>query len=346
MRSHRQERNIGRAERRGYGMAAPALAAAVTLLGIATGSAAALDEEAIARDRGWGYLIDKLVADGAPRTRVVQTFADPRMGPFAGLSFSLSPRESGALYRRFQSPTSVAEARRCRERHASAFEAAERTHSVPATVLAAIIHVESGCGRNTGSSRVFYRLARLAMASAPENVAANVDRHAGTDAAYDPGVAERTRARARYLEATFYPEVRALFEIAERKGIDPLAMHGSSSGAFGYPQFLPSSYLRHGVDANGDGRVSLYDMDDAAASCARYLAEHGWRPGLTAAERRSVIWHYNRSDAYVDTILSVARRMEGPPEMVQIARKPARHVKRSPKRTASAGSPSKKRRRL
>ncbi len=302
-----------------------AVAVGIMFATVGAGSAGAGDAEALARARGWGYLIDKLVADGMARERVSATFGDPRMPAFDGLSFSLEPRESKARYRRFLGPASLAELRRCRERHASTFEATERAHGVPASIVAAIIHVESGCGRNTGSSPVTYRLARLAMAAEPANLAANLARHLAADAAPDSVVAERVRARARYLEDTFYPEVVAIFTMAERSEVDPLAVRGSPSGAFGYPQFLPSSYLRFGVDADQDGEVSLYDMPDAAASCARYLREHGWRSGMSYADRRAVVWEYNRSDAYIDTVLTLARRLEEPPPA---AKKPARRSKR------------------
>jgi membrane-bound lytic murein transglycosylase B len=264
-------------------------------------------------DRGWGYLIDKLVADGVARTRVERVFRDPRVEPFTGLYFSLAPRESSARYRAFLRPASVALARRCRMRHADALEAAAAAHGVPASVLAAILYIESGCGQNTGSEVVLHRLARLAMANEPENVRANIERLAELTTDADGGLERRVRERARYLEDTFYPEVRAMFALADRLGIDPLAVVGSPSGAFGYPQFLPTNYLRYGVDANGDGRVSLYDARDAAASCANYLAGRGWRRMLTEAERRAVLWQYNRSEPYVDTVLALARRIAEPP---------------------------------
>ena len=120
-----------------------------------------------------------------------------------------------------------------------------------------------------------------------------------------------TRTRASYLQDTFYPEVRAVFEIAEREHLDPLGLRGSYSGAFGIPQFLPRSYLQHGVDGNGDGRVSLYNPDDAIVSCAHYLAAHGWKPRMTVAEKRRVLWAYNRSTPYIDTVLAVAARLGG-----------------------------------
>ncbi|MFN8643487.1 MAG: lytic murein transglycosylase [Candidatus Binatia bacterium] len=114
------------------------------------------------------------------------------------------------------------------------------------------------------------------------------------------------RARARDLERTFYPEVIATFAVAARNRIDPLDLTGSGAGAFGLPQFLPSSYLRYAVDGDGDGRVSLYDADDAIASAANYLRANGWRPGIGYEEQRRVIWTYNHSDAYIDTVLTLA----------------------------------------
>ncbi len=285
-------------------------AVALVVLAATAVRAAASDDEAVAARHGWRYLVDKLAADGVPRATAAAVFADPRLPAFDGLSFALAPRESSARYRQLRSPASIRAAERCRTRYADAFTKAEAREGVPASLVAAIVHVESACGRTTGSSPVLHRLARLAMANEPENLAANLRRHAGDPP--DPAVATAVRERAAYLERTFYPEVRGVFTMAEKLGLDPLAMEGSGAGAFGFPQFLPTSYLRYGVDGNGDGRVSLFDMDDAAASCARFLADNGWRAGLSLPERRRVIWQYNRSDAYIDTILTLHREMDAP----------------------------------
>ncbi|HLK12411.1 MAG TPA: lytic murein transglycosylase [Candidatus Binatia bacterium] len=273
-------------------------------------------------DKGWGPLIDRLVADGVARERAERVFADPRMPPFTGLEFSgRTPREPASRYRGFLRPAGVAAARRCLSLHADAFEAAA-ARGVPASVLAAIMTVESACGRSTGSSVVLYRLARLAMANDPQNLAENLARLRDT---VEPG---RVAERARYLEETFYPEVRATFTMADRLGLDPLDLRGSEAGAFGYPQFLPRNYLEAGVDGDGDGRVSLFDDFDAAASCANFLVQHGWRPDLGTSARRGVLWEYNRSEAYVDTVLTLARRIEAPGRQVASRRRPrqrARH---------------------
>jgi membrane-bound lytic murein transglycosylase B len=293
-------------------------------------------------DGGWGYLVDKLVADGVPRERVLHTFQDPRFDAFDGLPFGLDPKESRALYRNFLKQRSVQLARQCRVEHAGAFEYAERTQKVPASVIAAILYVETGCGQNTGDSVVLYRLARLAMANEPQNLEMNLERNATVKGVRNDVLALRTRERARYLEDLFYPEVLATFTIAERQKLDPLDIRGSGSGAFGYPQFLPTSYLRYGVDGNGDGVVSLYNADDAAASAGRYLSEYGWHAGLSDAEKRRVIWHYNRSDAYIETVLGLAARIEGPAKTTAPKQKLAASKKPKAKKTTTATAKAQK----
>ncbi len=266
---------------------------------------------ATADTRGWTYLMDKLQRDGVPREYVLRVFRDPRMRAHGQLDFGLYPGESSRLYRGFRSRSSIARARRCRVRYAGAFESAARRFKVPASVVASIFHVETSCGENKGKDTVLYRLARLAMANEPKNVERNVRRHQkGEPRERWPRIEARTRERGVYLEQTFYPEVLAGFQIGTKLRIDPLGIVGSKAGAFGIPQFLPSSYLRFGVDGNGDGRVSLHDPADAAHSAAHYLAQHGWRPGISTADKRQVIWSYNRSDAYIDTILFLADQIE------------------------------------
>jgi membrane-bound lytic murein transglycosylase B len=305
------------------------------LCGLVLASAARADDA-----RGWGYLVDRLAADGVDRERALRAFRDPRMEPFTGLAFGLVAREPRSLYRRFLGTASISAARRCRAEHAAALEAVEERHGVPASIVTAVLHVETGCGRNTGSSGILHGLARLAMANEPANLAANIARHAGGRTP-DATLVARVQARARYLEDTFYPEVRATFTLADRLRVDPLDLRGSGSGAFGYAQFLPTSYLRYGADAGGDGFVDLYDMPDAAASCANYLAAHGWCGAMSNAERRTVIWHYNRSEAYIETVLALARRIEEPRAPIAPARArtqmATRKATRRPARSAKAG---------
>jgi membrane-bound lytic murein transglycosylase B len=57
-------------------------------------------------------------------------------------------------------------------------------------------------------------------------------------------------------------------------------LRGSWAGATGYPQFLPSVYLRDARDGDGDGRADIWTSEaDALASIANYFAKAGWRRG-------------------------------------------------------------------
>jgi membrane-bound lytic murein transglycosylase B len=266
-------------------------------------------EGRIASAKGWGWLVDRLAADGVDRGRAERAFADARVATFDGLYFSIEPREPRSMYGGVLRRRSVDQARACVLAHESAFASAEEATGVPAELVASILHIETRCGRNTGNSIVLFGLARLAMANEPANLAANVARRAAKDGSVDPQIVAKVHARAAVLDGLFYPEVRAVFTLADRGNGDPLALRGSRSGAFGYAQFLPTSYLRFGADGNGDGKIDLYQIEDAAASAANYLANHGWQAGLARAERRQVIWHYNRSDAYIDAVLGLSDQL-------------------------------------
>lgn len=266
---------------------------------------------ASANQTGWSYLMKKLEADGIPSSQVRQVFRDPRIRAHSHLDYGLYPKESSRLYRGFRRRSSIAAARRCRARYSKEFERAQKRFGVPASVIASIFHVETRCGENKGKDVALYRLARLAMANEPKNVVRNIKRHTkGEPRSKWPKIEARTRERGKYLEDIFYPEVVASFQIGARLGIDPLGIIGSKAGAFGIPQFLPSSYIRFAVDGNGNGQVSLHEPADAAYSAANFLMNYGWKPGITTKEKRAVVWNYNRSDAYIDTILFLADQIE------------------------------------
>jgi murein DD-endopeptidase MepM/ murein hydrolase activator NlpD len=78
-------------------------------------------------------------------------------------------------------------------------------------------------------------------------------------------------------------------------------MGPSSAGAIGWMQFLPSTWLRWGVDADGDGVANPWNAADAIYSAARYLAAAG---GRTDIERG--LFAYNHADWYVEDVLELA----------------------------------------
>jgi membrane-bound lytic murein transglycosylase B len=104
-------------------------------------------------------------------------------------------------------------------------------------------------------------------------------------------------------------ELKTLIKLNQRSNTDVHKWYGSSSGAFGICQFIPSSYLNWAVDGDGSGYINLFAEADAIPSVANYLSSHGWVLGLKNKVNRDAVFAYNRSQIYVDTILKVARTL-------------------------------------
>lgn len=64
-------------------------------------------------------------------------------------------------------------------------------------------------------------------------------------------------------------------------GVPRNVLRGSYAGAFGYPQFLPSVYLKLAKDGDGDGKAEIWSSRaDAFASIANYMLAAGWQRGV------------------------------------------------------------------
>jgi lytic murein transglycosylase len=76
----------------------------------------------------------------------------------------------------------------------------------------------------------------------------------------------------------FTAEFIATLKLIDR-GFTRDELKGSWAGATGYPQFLPSTYMRIGTDGDGDGKADIWTNDaDTLASITAYLQEAGWKP--------------------------------------------------------------------
>ncbi len=134
-----------------------------------------------------------------------------------------------------------------------ALEKAQEKYGVDATVIAAIIGVESRYGQHKGKHRVIDALATL-----------------GFD----------YPRRGKF----FRKELEQFLLLAEEESFDPLSIKGSYAGAMGKPQFIASSYRAYAVDFDNDGvRDLINNPADAIGSVASYLARHGWVRGQFVA---------------------------------------------------------------
>lgn len=102
----------------------------------------------------------------------------------------------------------------------------------------------------------------------------------------------------------FTEEFIATLKMMDR-GFPRAELTGSWAGATGQSQFLPSVYIRLGVDGDGDGRADIWESHlDALASIANYLRNAGWRPGQPWGVAARVPAGLNRS--------AIANRMRAP----------------------------------
>ncbi len=116
--------------------------------------------------------------------------------------------------------------------------------------IVALWGIETDFGRVTGGFKVIPALATLA--------------HDGRRSAY------------------FRKELLNALQILHEGHIAPKEMMGSWAGAMGQSQFMPSSFLAHAVDYDGDGRRDIWTTrPDVFASAANYLAKSGWRADQT-----------------------------------------------------------------
>jgi murein DD-endopeptidase MepM/ murein hydrolase activator NlpD len=98
-------------------------------------------------------------------------------------------------------------------------------------------------------------------------------------------------------------------------------MGPSSAGALGWMQFMPSTWLRWGTDADGNGLADPWNPVDAVYSAARYLAASG-----AASDIRQAIFSYNHAWWYVNDVLQLAQLYGGSgtaADVAQLQQQPA-----------------------
>ncbi|HSK40595.1 MAG TPA: lytic murein transglycosylase, partial [Arenibaculum sp.] len=151
---------------------------------------------------------------------------------------------------RVVTPARVRRGRALHAEHRALLEEIGHRYGVQPRFIVALWGIETDFGRNTGGFDVIAALATLA--------------YDGRRSAY------------------FRSELLDALEILEQGHVRPEAMKGSWAGAMGQCQFMPSSFRRYAVDADGDGRRDIWStLPDVFASTANYLGQAGWNPRYT-----------------------------------------------------------------
>jgi lytic murein transglycosylase len=170
------------------------------------------------------------------------------------------------------------------QRHAALLSRIEQQFGVPPQILVAIWGLETDFGKgDMGRLPVFRVLATLA---------------------HDCRRSE-----------LFQGELLAALKIVQRGDLRLNDMIGAYAGEIGQTQFLPSSYIKYGVDFDGDGHVDLrHSVPDVLASTANLLHTSGFKAGAPYGEGSAnfeAMREWNRATIYRKTIGYFADRLVG-----------------------------------
>lgn len=154
---------------------------------------------------------------------------------------------------RFVEAQRIGEGLRWWQAHEAALARAEEKFGVPASIVVAIVGVETFYGRVRGNFKVIDALSTLSFD-------------------FPKGRSDRT--------AFYRDELESFLRWCAAEKRDPQSVKGSFAGAIGLPQFMPGSILKYAIDFDGDGRIDLDDHGaDVVGSVASYLANFGWERG-------------------------------------------------------------------
>ena len=225
-------------------------------------------------------------AAGVSPQVVNQAFAGVTIDP-AVLSFDR--RQRGTFRKTFEEyartrviPPRIKRAKIMLQRHAQLLSRIEQQFGVPRTLIVAIwtLETDNGTG-DMGKLPVVRTLATLA---------------------HD---CRRTEL--------FQGELIAALKIVQRGDLPLRDMVGAFAGEIGQTQFLPSSYIKYGVDYDGNGHVDLrHSVPDVLASTANLLKTNGWRAGAPfgeGTENFQVMREWNRSEIYRKTMAYFAEKL-------------------------------------
>jgi lytic murein transglycosylase len=113
----------------------------------------------------------------------------------------------------------------------------------------------------------------------------------------------------------FQGELLAALKIVQRGDLPLRDLIGAYAGEIGQTQFLPSSYIKYGVDFDGDGRVDLrHSVPDVLASTANLLHTNGFRMGAPYGEGTAnfeAMREWNHATIYRKTIAYFADQLGG-----------------------------------
>jgi membrane-bound lytic murein transglycosylase B len=249
-------------------------------------------------------LQEMLIQDGFDEAAIRHLYDNPEVFfDVDGISLYFKHNESKLDYGQFATRYAIRRAKKYMKRHQSLFTRAEQMYGVDRQVITAIILVESQLGKLLGRKSILNTLSTMAALSDKKVRKLLWGKIASFSKVNRKEYREWTGRKSKWA----YEELKAFLLYAKQERLNPAGVWGSYAGAMGIAQFMPSNALAFARDGDGDGAVDLFEHADAIASIGNYLRHYGWRPGINGEDAFEVIFQYNHSRYYVDTVLKIAQ---------------------------------------
>jgi membrane-bound lytic murein transglycosylase B len=187
------------------------------------------------------------------------------------------------------------------------FSQAEKDFGVPRNIIASLLWIETRHGQNQGMFHVASAYLHLLQSERPavkeflQSKAGDYARHVSKQQRKE--IVKRTKTKADWA----LKELRALQAFYKKNEKLAIRLRGSFSGAFGMPQFLPSSYEMYAKSCTKHKVPDLYQASDAICSVGSYLKKHGWKP-KNSKTHLAALMKYNNSRDYAEAILKLANK--------------------------------------
>ena len=248
------------------------------------------------------FLIDQFT-DRFNSFYLTQVFEDQRLNKLDVIAErNVNNQETHRDYQDFHSPYSLFLAQRFEKKWRKTLVQASKKFEVDPEAVVAILLVETGFGNVLGRYPVIGVFSSILVERETAKDRYPIDLSLSESEQYYLNKLDR---KAKWAKE----ELAALLELSQKNQKSPYHYKGSYAGAFGLPQFLPSSYLKWGYDSDKSGSVNLFRFPDSIYSTANYLKSHGWVKGLENQANHEAVYHYNRSQPYVETVLKIAQKL-------------------------------------
>ena len=194
------------------------------------------------------------------------------------------------------------------DEHKDRLKKAEELYGVPGKILASLLWIESRYGKNLGRFHVpsvYLNLVQAPRADVQKYLLTQTGRY--TDSitpAEKRKIVQRTHDKAKFAIG----ELFALQKVFKWKWNLSADFRGSFSGAFGMPQFLPSSYVHFARAVTPGDQPHLSEPDDAIMSVAYFLKMHGWKTRMKPSHLKA-LRAYNNSLDYGNAILTLSNKL-------------------------------------